>query len=304
MTSIAILSTDRLPKFLGKDHPNEDSLFAEDDRLAEAFAARGAAARRIAWRDKTPSWRDFDLVLIRSTWDYIDHCQSFLAVLREIEDSGCRLFNPLTTVRWNLSKSYLGALAAQGLPVVPTQFLCPKTAVRGEPPLIPDFAKGYVVKPLVGVGGFGTERVLSLDDLGGALEKRRQEDQVIIQPFLPSIQEEGEWSFVFGSGRFLYAALKRPKDGDFRVQVMYGAHTSAQSPQPSDLAAAQNCFRALPVPVCLARMDLARMPDGHLALMEAELIEPQLYLHDLPHAADLLADAVLETLRSQSATSP
>ncbi len=36
--TIAILSTTKLPKFLGDSHPDEDSLFAEDDVLGSALA--------------------------------------------------------------------------------------------------------------------------------------------------------------------------------------------------------------------------------------------------------------------------
>jgi hypothetical protein len=38
---------------------------------------------------------------------------------------------------------------------------------------------------------------------------------------------------------------------------------------------------------------MARLPSGRLALMEAELIEPQLFFFDVPEAADLAAEAVL-----------
>ena len=117
-----------------------------------------------------------------------------------------------------------------------------------------------------------------------------------LQPFLASVRDEGEWSFVFGAGRFLYAAFKRPAPEDFRVQVMYGARTTPAAPAPCDLAAAETALAALPVPVHLARIDMARLADGGLALMEAELIEPQLFLHDLPEAAGLLAAAILSSL--------
>ncbi|MEM7224878.1 MAG: hypothetical protein AAF495_18000 [Pseudomonadota bacterium] len=291
---IAILSTSKLPKFLGEAHPNEESLFGEDDILSAAFAARGAHAERVPWRPEGRDWSRFDLVLVRSTWDYIDALPAFLDRLAEIERAGCRLLNPRQTIAWNASKAYLAELEQAGVGIVPTAFLAPGQALDGALARLGPAPGGYVVKPLVGVGGFGVERAAD----PAAVATRLTSGSAIAQPFLEAVAREGEWSFVFGAGRFLYAALKTPKSGDFRVQVMYGARTLAKVPAPADLAAAQACYRDLPVAAPFARIDMARMEDGRLALMEAELIEPQLYFADVPEAAGLVAGAALEVVRA------
>ncbi len=118
----------------------------------------------------------------------------------------------------------------------------------------------------------------------------------MIQPFLPSITEEGEWSVVFGAGELLYSVLKQPREGDFRVQVMYGATTVERTPTARDLRAARTVLDRLPPGAHLARIDMARLPNGRLALMEAELIEPQLFLFDVPDAARKLAGAIQKIL--------
>ena len=289
--TIAILSTSKLPRFLGDDHPEEASLFAEDAALIAALEARGHKAERVAWRQTLVKWSDYALVAIRSTWDYIDDLPAFLEVLAAIEAAGCRLVNPLGSVRWNCSKRYLKELGAAGLPVVPGRFL----AAGEDPADHLDFLArlgpgGGVRKPLVGVGGYAVERFADGDAVKRAGPSA---EETLLQPFVQAITEEGEWSFVFGAGRFLYAARKIPTAGDFRVQVMYGAETRAAIPQARDLAVAAACYRALPVTAELARIDMARGCDGNLMLMEAELIEPQLYLFDVPEAAGLLADAII-----------
>lgn len=291
--NIALLSTTKLPKFLGDDHPNEDSLFAEDDVLAHALAERGAAVRRVPWRRQGVAWSQYDLVLVRSTWDYIDDLPGFLKVLEEIERAGCRLVNPLETIKWNADKRYLAALGDAGVPVVPTTVVEPGRESRAVIERLARSETGYVAKPVVGVGAYGTQRLADAGSVADHLFKRKSPAPCIVQPFLSSVTTEGEWSFVFGAGRFLYAALKTPKAGDFRVQVMYGARTVRKAPEAPDLESAVACFRALPVPAHFARIDMARMPNGRLALMEAELIEPQLYLFDVPDAAGLVADAAL-----------
>lgn len=291
---IAVLSTTKLPKFLGENHPDEESLFAEDKLLIEALVRQGATAERIPWRGKDRDWSSYDLALLRSTWDYIDDLPAFLAVLGTIEASGCRLVNPLETVRWNATKRYLAELQSLGLPVVPSLFL---DAGQDPAPLLGALGsaeQGYVAKPFIGVGAFGTRRFADRETFLIELANDHAGQPLLIQPFLPSVTGEGEWSFVFGARRFLYAALKIPRAGDYRVQVMYGAETHERMPAPQDLELARRCYELLPKAAPFARMDFARLPSGQLALMEAELIEPQLFLHDVPRAAGLLAEAVLE----------
>jgi glutathione synthase/RimK-type ligase-like ATP-grasp enzyme len=292
--TIALLSTTNLPAFLGRDHPDEGALFAEDDVLAAALARRGATAERVAWRQADAPWPEYDLVLVRSTWDYIDDLPAFLKVLGRIEAAGCRLVNPLATIRWNADKRYLAELVRSGTAVVTTTFVAPGEAPSAVLERLERSATGYILKPLVGVGAYGTERLADRNQLADRLGREDDAAGRLIQPFLTSVATEGEWSFVFGAGRFLYAALKTPQAGDFRVQVMYGATTDPKVPSPADLAAAWRCFHALPVPAEIARIDMARLPDRRLALMEAELIEPQLFLFDVPEAADRLADAILD----------
>ena len=103
-----------------------------DDELAYApLAALGWRAEAIPWSRKV-DWQVYDAVVIRSTWDYINDPDAFLAVLSVIESSGAPLFNSLELVRWNLRKTYLRALAAPGVPVDPT--------IRREPPQPHDLA--------------------------------------------------------------------------------------------------------------------------------------------------------------------
>lgn len=178
--------------------------------------------------------------------------------------------------------------------IVPTTIVEPDRDVESILDDLQDLSGGFILKPIVGVGAFGTRRLTGPDDVARELTKERRTAAHIVQPFVKSIETEGEWSFVFGAGQFLYSVLKVPAPGDFRVQVMYGARTEPRVPSPEDLRAAQACFRALPAPAHLARIDMARLPNGSLALMEAELIEPQLFFFDVPAAAELVARATLQ----------
>jgi len=293
MTRIAVLSTTRLPRFLGEGHPTEAGLFAEDDLLIDAFARRGARAERLAWRRVDVDWRTYDLAVIRSTWDYIDDLAAFLARLRAIEDAGCPLVNPLRTVEWNYDKGYLLELAERGLVIVPSWIGAATSFAAEAPAWATGAPEGYIVKPTVGVGAFGAVLLADGDAVARHVSALSAAERVIVQPFLPSVRDEGEWSFVFLDGGLAYTALKRPRPGEFRVQVMYGAETIPAEPAARDRAAAEAVMAALLLPARYARIDMARLPDGRLALMEAELIEPQLYFSSVPGSADRFAEAML-----------
>ncbi len=295
---IALLSTDKLPDFLGDDHPDEEALFAEDSRLIDALEGTGISAERVSWRQRDGDWTRFDCVLVRSTWDYIDAPDLFLQVLQEIEASGVRLLNPRDVIRWNSSKRYLMELMRTGVSVVPSLILeNGDWAVSQVQSLLVGGERGIIAKPLIGVGAFQLQRFPDPQALDAARKSGGLNYPVIVQPFLPSIQKEGEWSFIFSGRQFLYGVLKVPTEGDFRVQVMYGARTLPRTPSDEDLAAALRVLDKAPVDIHLARVDMVRMPSGELALMELELIEPQLYLFDVPEAAQLLAEATRRVLK-------
>jgi len=63
------------------------------------------------------------------------------------------------------------------------------------------------------------------------------------------------------------------------------------------LAIARRCVDAATpsefAPLLYARVDFLRDDDGRLRLSELELVEPSLFFRHAPHAADMLADALL-----------
>ena len=98
----------------------EFSGLTDDDRLiVPRLEERGASVEIAAW-DEGARWGDFDLVVVRSTWDYQDRPAEFLRVLETIDASGARLVNELELMRWNLDKGYLRDLESRGVPIVET----------------------------------------------------------------------------------------------------------------------------------------------------------------------------------------
>lgn len=285
---VAVLRCERLPRFVTWEIPDVDALFDDDRRLIEALARRGVEALPVAWSDDS-DWGSFDLAVLRSTWDYVDRLPEFLDALGRIERAGCALRNPLDAVRWNSDKRYLDVLAEWDVPVVPVVHASPRDPESAVRAVATAGWDELVVKPAVGVGGSGVERVRAArlsDRLGSA------DEAVLVQPFVASVAEEGEFSYVVIGGEVSHALRKRPAPGDFRAHGIYGGTVELHDPTPEDLGAVLAMYARLPFDLDYARIDLVRV-DGRLAVLELELIEPMLYLGIEPRAADRLAAAIL-----------
>lgn len=119
----------------------------------------------------------------------------------------------------------------------------------------------------------------------------------MIQPYLSSIETEGEVSLIYFSRRFSHAIAKRPQPGDFRVQPEHRGIIAAHRPEPEELRTAEAVLAAVAEDLLYARVDLVRGLDGTPQLIEIELIEPDLYLSYDRAAPKRFAEAVLELIR-------
>lgn len=291
---VAILSCRKLPSFVTWEIPDADALFADDRLLIAAFDKRGVSAESVVWSDPDVDWDGYDVALIRSTWDYIDERELFLSVLSRIEESSCRLFNPLDAVRWNSDKSYLFDLSDRGVPIVPTLRASSLDPADFHGHLAQLGWQSAIVKPVVGVGASGVRR-MALGDIAGTLTSLADGSSLgdyLVQPLVESVITEGEWSFVFVAGEFGHALLKKPAAGDYRSQGIYGGTVEPVDPRPEDIRQAEAILAALPYELLYARLDLVRI-DDRLAVMELELIEPILYFGLAPRGPDLLASATI-----------
>ena len=264
---------------------------------------RGWRIESLPW-DAPVDWARFDLVVIRTTWDYHDRPQEFLDTMAAIARSGALLFNPLSLVRWNLNKLYLQDLYRRGVPIVPTRFA---DGLVEQAELAAHFetlgARELILKPVISASAFNTFHVTrnQQDTLWPELRAVFNQRPYLAQPFMPHIRSEGEYSLIYFHGRYSHAILKTPAPGDFRVQEEYGGIITAVSPPTGLLLAGGRALAALDETPLYARVDLVRNDADDFLIMEFELIEPSLYLRMDPAAPARFVDALQAALNRQSA---
>jgi len=261
--------------------------------LVPACRDRGLELRPVAWDDPRLDPDGFAALVVGTTWDYTRRPAEFLGVLARLA-ARRPLLNPLGTVRWNAEKTYLGDLAGRGVAVVPT-LTCDGSDDAAVAGAFDAFgADEVVVKPLVGAGADGQLRLRR----GAPLPARppRADARWMVQPYLPSIETEGELSFVFFDRALSHVVRKVPAAGDYRIQARHGGRESRHEPAAADLAAAHAVLDAVEGPLLLARVDLVRDAAGGLLLMELELIEPYLYPEQGPETGERFAQALVRLL--------
>lgn len=301
MTRVAILRCQNLPSFITWDIPNLDELFEEDDLLISGFAAQGIQASPVIWSDPDVDWHQFDIALIRSTWDYLDAAGHFLQVLANIEASTCKLYNPLSVVRWNMDKRYLLDLDQQGVPTIPTLMASQVDLDTLHERFVEQPWQTVILKPVIGLAASNTHRI-ALPELGRVLTNLRTEQpgaEYLIQPFIETIMTEGEWSFIYFNRQLSHVLLKKPAAGDYRVQGIYGGTIRATEAQPHDLQQADAVLDKLPDAVLYARLDFVRV-NGQLAVMEVELIEPIFSFNLVPESIARLVHATQQKFASEA----
>jgi hypothetical protein len=282
----------------------------EDMPLLEAaLHAVGARSQIVDWDDGQIDWASFDIALLRSTWDYTDRLQEFL-VWVDATSRRTTLLNPPSVIRWNTDKHYLAELARATVPVVPSTFIEPGESATQA---LHNFLSGhgnspeFVVKPSVGAGSRDTERHLrervepALAQAGRLLDAGRS---VLLQPYLDSVDRDGETALIYTAGQFSHAVRKGPLlppglAGSPAVGLFAPEKITPRTPGVDELRVAERVLAALPFAAPLyARIDLIRDAAGAPTLLELELTEPSLFFAYAPGAAERFASAILEVTRT------
>jgi glutathione synthase/RimK-type ligase-like ATP-grasp enzyme len=264
----------------------------DDEHAIQPLNDLGWQVATLSWRQGQTPWSDFDIVIIRSTWDYWNDVPGFLNTLEQINQE-TMLANRLDLVRWNLSKTYMRDLQQKGIGIVPTLW-----ATSLEAGFLSSYVSRLggdeiVIKPVVGANGEDAFRVSKndtaekLESIAGCFRNR----DCMIQPFMPGIIDEGEYSLFFFAGDYSHAILKIPAQSEFRSQEERGAEIRSVEPEEKLVDRARRAMDTLSPAPLYARIDFVRS-EGDFLVMELELIEPSLYLRMDPMAPGRFAAAI------------
>ena len=253
--------------------------------LAAPLKSEGFQLQPIAWDKPNVDGSQFRFAIIGTTWDYMDRPEQFMEALQHI-DLQTELLNPLEMVRWNLEKTYLEDLRDKGVHCIPTMWLDQLNFTEAQLVFKQLEATDLVIKRQIGAGAQGQIRIQPGQDFADISSK------VMVQPFIPSIQSEGEYSFIFIDNQFSHALVKTAKPGDYRIQSIYGGRETPVQPSTIDLNAAKSVLEVLDQSPLYARVDMVRDTFGRMFLMELELIEPFLYPVQGPQLGTLMAQAL------------
>jgi glutathione synthase/RimK-type ligase-like ATP-grasp enzyme len=266
--------------------------------LLTALTERGMRTRRVAWSSPGFDWTRTRAAVFRSTWDYFDRLPEFSAWVDRAAGV-TQLVNAPDLVRWNWDKHYLRDLDARGVRNPPTVFL--EAGIGG--PSLPEVlaVSGWaraVLKPAVPATGRHTYSITGANagEHDRTFRALREREALLLQEFQEGVLTGGELSLIVIGGRVTHAVRKVARAGEFRVHDDRGGTVHAHDPAADEVEFAERAVAVCGTVPAYARVDVVRAGDGQIALMELELIEPELFFRFCPEAASALADELIDRL--------
>lgn len=295
---VALVTTDD-PVLLEHEHDLEP--------LLAGLARAGVSAQAAVWHDPGVDWDDFDLIVMRSPWDYSLRTAEFLAWLDALDAT--RVLNPPALIRWNLDKRYLLDLEAHGVAIVPTVVAASREEVRAAARAV---GGRIVVKPTIGAGSWGAH-LTNADDpkLDEYADQVLAADKlVLVEPEIVQITQGGERGLLFFDGAYSHTITKGrilADDGGY-VGGEYNEDITPATPSVAEIELATQCSQAIAriaeergfasadaTTPLYARYDIVTGDTGPLVI-EAELFEPSYFLDTAPGSVERIVDAMVARL--------
>lgn len=266
------------------------------DVEAAALRAAGIEVEPLPWTE-AGDLSAFDVVLPLVVWGYHLRFAEWLALLDRMAAPGApRMINPPELLRWNSDKAYLAELCETDVPTVPTEVVERLDEAELDRTREHFQCADLVVKPPVSASAYRTFRLGPDDPVPDSVRGCR----MMVQPWLPAIVDQGEWSLIFFDGRLSHSVSKLPAAGEFRVQPEHGGIIALCDPPEGAEQIALAALAAAPAPALYARVDLVVGNCGSLQVMELELIEPAFFMAQAPDSAAMFAEAVLSAAKRSS----
>lgn len=269
---IAIATYDEIGRF-GSFVPNED------DMIFDLFRSKKHEVDLCVWDDESVDWNLYDVVIVKSTWDYfVDKIEHFYQWLEKLKSLNIPCLNSADIIRWNADKHYLLEIEKAGLPIVPS-IIIEKDNKADEVNAFETFGVNeIVVKPCISGGAMNTIRIKKeeYDSMIPTINEWLKVQSYLVQPLKHEIMEEGEWSLIYFNSKLSHTILKSAKEGEFRIQHFFGGKIEAMLPSDDLVNTANKYIEQFAKDTLYARVDGVITKNG-FELMELELIEPYLF---------------------------
>lgn len=284
--------------------------YREDGHLLiAALKEEQIDAHHVIWDSPEENWSVYAAVVIVSTWDYFEgKLDLFLRTIKQIESCHVPVYNSSSIVGWNSCKTYLRTLQEKGVAIVDSLWLSPEELIDLPEMLLEKGWTECVIKPVVSAGGYNTFR---FNRSNMDLIQQYFKDYpcgLVVQPFMEEIINEGEWSFVFISGKYRHCVLKQPASGNFLVQDIHGGTVTPKNPPAWMIEQAKKVLEVMNFPYLHARVDMVRqneekliVNEGKLFVMEVEMIEPNLFLKFFKGSEKKLASKIKKRIAARNA---
>lgn len=277
--------------------PYIQNILLEQELLKSAFESQGLKVDITYWDNPSYEWQQTKSVLFRTVWDYFERFDEFWDWLEQVKTK-TRLINSYELIKWNIDKHYLRDLKNNDIQVVPTYF-----ADRGNNISLQEIAnlndwKHIVIKPAISASAFNTYKITNdeIEQKEQLFHELLQTHDMLVQPFFPTISELGEASLMVFGGKFTHAILKKAKAGDFRVQDDFGGTVHDYNPTQEEIKFAEKVFQSCTSLPIYGRVDIVWDSNKHIYLSELEIIEPELWIRNMPESANKIAEAVNKIL--------
>lgn len=253
----------------------DGKFFNEYEFLREIFLDYKFELKKTIW-DLEKDYSQYQGLIFKAIWDYYERPLDFKPFLQKLKKEKLKFCNSLDTVMWNMEKTYLVDIENADLPVIPFQIIENESDINKA--VRETEGETLIIKPTISGGSRHTIKTKKKD-----IEKHLptiltilKESKLMLQPFVPEVMNEGEYSFLFFGGKFSHALLKKPKEGDFRAHSFFGGNNYPYAPTALEIEQVARYLKTAPDFPDYARVDVVKK--GKLFyLMELELIEPYLY---------------------------
>ena len=290
---IIVLTDDR---YVAPQHEDwyVKNILQEDGLVQEALSKAGFKVGRKSWSDPDFDWGSTKAVIFRTTWDYFERYEEWTNWLAQ-KSKVTQMINPYPLVQWNMDKHYLRDLQRRGINIPETHYIEISETVMLSHLMEQKGWPKAILKPCFSGAARHTYKIEGQvsQEMETVFQELIAKEAMMLQPFQENVVKHGEVSLMVMGGQFTHAVLKIAKAGDFRVQDDFGGTVHDYTPSKEEIAFAEKAVAACDPSPSYARVDIIRDNENEFALIELELIEPELWFRMRPQAADVLAKSII-----------